>query len=268
MDEMGAAGEARVQRLVVFDYDWSLIDCNSDEAVLDLHPSLHQEMRKLRREGMQWTQLVDHMLTMLADLGVARSDILSHIAAVPVQDGMLEAVRLAHSLPNTRLAIVSDANHAFISAMLQRHCLEEVFSDVYTNEARWEAYAVAGTTTRGERLRVSAYHKGPPHDCPLCPVNMCKGSIMQQLVAKYRPEQVVYIGDGGGDFCPCARLTAADVILARASAEEAAEGRSFPLLGKLIRLADENKLAARLRPWQTGHDVYEGVRDVFLVNDS
>jgi pyridoxal phosphate phosphatase PHOSPHO2 len=258
--------EGRVQRLVVFDYDWSLIDCNSDEAVLDLHPPLHQEMHRLRREGMQWTQLVDRMLTMLADMGVTRSEILSHVAAVPVQEGMLEAVRLAHSLPNTRLAVVSDANHAFISAMLQKHCLEAVFSDVFTNEARWEAHAVPGTTTRGERLRVSAYHKGPPHDCPLCPVNMCKGSIMQQLIAKYRPEQVVYIGDGGGDFCPCAGLTAADVIFARASAEEAAGSRSFALLEKLAQLAEEDKLAAQLCPWRTGHDVYEGFREVFLLN--
>src|SRR5690606_332881 len=136
-----------------FDYDWSLINCNSDETVLDLHPALHPHMRELIKAGMQWTQLVDHMMTMLADVGVTRADVLSHIADVPVQEGMLEAVRFAHQQPNTQLAIVSDANHAFIGAMLDKHGHRDVFRDVGTNEADWEAYELSGTTTRGgERL--------------------------------------------------------------------------------------------------------------------
>lgn len=57
----------------------------------------------------------------------------------------------------------------------------------------------------------------PPHGCPLCPANLCKGAELRRLRAArgatYR--RVVYCGAGADNLCPALELVAGDVLLAR-----------------------------------------------------
>lgn len=41
--------------------------------------------------------------------------------------------------------------------------------------------------------------------------------MIEELLLKERRDCVVYVGDGGGDYCPCTKLGSMDVILARSS---------------------------------------------------
>ena len=38
---------------------------------------------------------------------------------------------------------------------------------------------------------------------------------MERLLLRHNYGQVIYLGDGAGDFCPCTRLGAQDTVLAR-----------------------------------------------------
>ena len=61
---------------------------------------------------------------------------------------------------------MSDANSYFIREILERHDLQEYFSQVHTNPAHVD--------DRGA-LRVLPFHpEDTPHGCKLCPGNMCK----------------------------------------------------------------------------------------------
>ena len=77
-----------------------------------------------------------------------------------------------------------------------------------------------GARVEGAALRVSPYQReDAPHGCALCPSNLCKGGVLDELLAQYngtRP-RIVYVGDGGGDLCPCLRLRSelGDVCCAR-----------------------------------------------------
>ena len=62
----------------------------------------------------------------------------------------------------------------------------------------------------------------------------------------------MYVGDGGGDACPCLRLSAGDVVLAREGWE----------LDK--RLKGEQP-AARVVTWATGQDLAEALRRELLT---
>eukprot|EP00639_Heterosigma_akashiwo_P018017 CAMPEP_0206399868 /NCGR_PEP_ID=MMETSP0294-20121207/25130_1 /ASSEMBLY_ACC=CAM_ASM_000327 /TAXON_ID=39354 /ORGANISM="Heterosigma akashiwo, Strain CCMP2393" /LENGTH=92 /DNA_ID=CAMNT_0053855859 /DNA_START=261 /DNA_END=535 /DNA_ORIENTATION=+ len=82
--------------LVVFDYDWSLINTNSDTYVVEaLGPELYPLFREYRDQGLGWTATMDAIMGKLHERGVTPDQIREALAAVPVQEGMLEAAALA-----------------------------------------------------------------------------------------------------------------------------------------------------------------------------
>ncbi|RHY02814.1 hypothetical protein DYB25_006261 [Aphanomyces astaci] len=102
----------------------------------------------------------------LSKLNCSKETLIDVIGRIPVQDGMLDAVHLAHER-GWEVAIVSDANTVFIDAFLNLHNLTSIITQVFTNHSAFQ----------GDTLHVTPYHPldQPPHGCPRCPTNMCKG---------------------------------------------------------------------------------------------
>lgn len=194
--------------LVVFDYDWSLVNDDSDIFVFkQLHPELLLELRD-RYMHVQWTQLIDELLVRLAEErpALTASEIRQTLARIPVQPRMLDAVRLAAEEHGARVHIVSDANTVFIQSMLEHEGIAPLVHEVHSNPAFFEA---ADDSETKNRLRVERYHGAhlEPHGCPHCQVNMCKGQILDETRAQQVFTHVLYVGDGKGDFCPATRLS-------------------------------------------------------------
>jgi pyridoxal phosphate phosphatase PHOSPHO2 len=66
--------------------------------------------------------------------------------------------------------VVSDANTFFIETILKHFGIRECFSEINTNP---------GYVDEEGRLKILPYHdlNKPPHQCNLCPPNMCKVCI-------------------------------------------------------------------------------------------
>ena len=81
---------------------------------------------------------------------------------------------------------------------------------------------------------------------------------------------MVYIGDGGGDFCPCTRLTASDVVFARRHYPKS--DKVAPLLAKIQKsgqfIVEQNRLPQRPSDTQNGRvDVVDRRPFVFVWDD-
>ena len=167
--------------------------------------------------SLQWTQRCDRAAVslQLRD-AVSVRDITAAFADIPCFRENVEAIRQLH-LRGVAQYIVSDANVVFIHAFLEAHKdLAQCFTGVVSNkawlQARGEAHQdalqwfenfepiqnhtdsdstaapvpaeplTAGngateTAALSHRvLRIAAYHE---HSCDICPVNMCKGSILR-----------------------------------------------------------------------------------------
>ncbi|CAM9662140.1 unnamed protein product, partial [Discosporangium mesarthrocarpum] len=154
-----------------------------------------------------------HFLPLHCNHKVTEAEIRLSMAQLPVQSMMFDAACLA-SKAGAEQAIVSDANEVFINNVLSHHGLNPLFNQgVHTN---------GGAFTEDGRLDVHPYCPvDAPHGCNLCPPNMCKGSIVDGLLrgssgkAERIFDTVIYVGDGGGDFCPTLRLRERDLVLAR-----------------------------------------------------
>ncbi|OZJ05767.1 hypothetical protein BZG36_01326 [Bifiguratus adelaidae] len=126
---MPAAVDKLPRVLAVFDFDWSLINHDSDYWVVNgLAPEVWEETHALSQAGGQWTDLMDRALGRMHQLGITREQIEQRLDDVPVHPGLLKTVELLSSMtPPADLFILSDANTAFIDRILRSYKIRHLF---------------------------------------------------------------------------------------------------------------------------------------------
>jgi len=225
--------------LVVFDFDHTVVEVNSDPAaILGVDAEHREEHEALLREAGsrgEWTQGMDAALRRVADHGRTQEDIRDVLRGVGLTepgDVMLGALQRLASHPGTDLRIVSDANTVFIDEILSAHRIRDAFSAVVSNPASWVPH------NTGTRLRVTPFHGAPStsgpddddldapgrsertaadaggglrpaHTCPRCPRNLCKGEVVTSWLCERAWTSITYVGDGRNDVCPSLLLPAA-----------------------------------------------------------
>jgi pyridoxal phosphate phosphatase PHOSPHO2 len=96
----------------------------------------------------------------------------------------------------------------------------------------------------------------PQHECiHPCNVNICKGKELDDMMQRYKPKKMAYIGDGKNDFCPATRLKESDVFFMR-------DGRG--LESYLVSEPQQtNKLISKKIHWVEPNTVLENILDFF-----
>ncbi|CAA6666101.1 unnamed protein product [Spirodela intermedia] len=182
--------------VVVFDFDKTIIDCDSDNWVVDELGAT--ELFESLLPTMPWNSLMDRMMVELHAMGKSIEDIA-------------DVLKRALWTLTCELKVVSDANLFFIETILEHHGLLSFFSEINTNPSYVDEEG---------KLRISPYHdfKQSSHGCPLCPPNMCKSMILERMSASVSAsgkKRFIYLGDGKGDYCPSLRLTDEDFVMPR-----------------------------------------------------
>ncbi|KAG8495548.1 hypothetical protein CXB51_013361 [Gossypium anomalum] len=175
--------------VVVFDFDRTLIDGDSDSWVvteMGLSDLFHQ-----LRSTLPWNSLMDRMMKELHSRGETTDDIAECLKKTPVHPRIAAAIKAAHAF-GCDLRILSDANQFFIEKILEHHDLLGCFSKIYTNPTFVDEEG---------RLRIFPYHDSTlsPHGCSLCPSNLCKGQVLNNVQAsapESERQNFIYLGDG------------------------------------------------------------------------
>ncbi|KAI0768371.1 phosphatase phospho-type [Irpex lacteus] len=192
------------RQLVVFDFDWSLADQDSDRWIFEvLAPDLRRKMKNLKEE-VQWTDLVAQSLRELHARGGTREDIEGALKIMPFHPAMKRAVLKAkeRASPKSTFLCLSNANSVFIPTILKERGLETLFDEIITNPAEWDESGLL-------KVRRRVDPSGPQHSCRVgCNPNMCKGEELDAFIARHQPafDRIIYIGDGSNDFCPILRM--------------------------------------------------------------
>ncbi|KAG0316088.1 hypothetical protein BGZ99_007044 [Dissophora globulifera] len=210
------------KRLVVFDFDWTLIEADTDIWVIQGQGGEVARQQEALYGTMQWTDLQDQLLGQLYDQGITRQDLETSLRGIPFAPEMAAALRLIKS-QGAELCIISDSNSFYIDTVLKNHGLDQLFSKIITNPCHFD------TDGRPHVTRLHGLDQ-PPHHCTMpCNVNLCKGRELQKLMDSQTWDQVIYMGDSTNDFCPSTRLAAhTDVVLARANMLLEKEIKSHP----------------------------------------
>ncbi|GMI91776.1 phosphoethanolamine/phosphocholine phosphatase 1 [Hibiscus trionum] len=229
--------------VVVFDFDKTIIDCDSDNWVVDELGAT--ELFEQLLPTMPWNSLMVRMMEELHSQGTRIEDIVAVLKRTPIHPRIIEAIKSAYAL-GCDLKIVSDANTFFIEKILEHRGLKECFSEIHTNPSFVDEEG---------RLRIFPHHDftKSSHGCvhPSCPPNMCKGTVIQKIQASLSMEDhkktIIYLGDGLGDFCPSLKLGDGDYVMPR---------KGFPVWDLICK--NRNLIKAGICEWSNG-DGFEQV---------
>ncbi|KAK8853277.1 hypothetical protein IAR55_003981 [Kwoniella newhampshirensis] len=213
------------KQLIVFDFDWSFVDQDTDRWVFEV---LSTELRRLLQTrkagdgtGMQCTpDVVNDTMKDLYERGFKREQILEALRILPFHPAMRRAVTsLKGRNADTTFLCLSNSNEIYISTILEKHNLSDLFAAIITNPARWSPSAP-------DHLLIDRRHPAslPPHGCTVgCLANMCKGAELDDYLAeqggKDSFDKIVYVGDGENDFCPLLRMRKGDLACVRKGLE-------------------------------------------------
>ncbi|KAF8236543.1 hypothetical protein L208DRAFT_1450992 [Tricholoma matsutake] len=229
------------RQLVVFDFDWSLADQDSDRWIFEvLAPDIRRKMKTEHAE-IQWTDLVSKSLREAHARGITRDDIEHALEIMPFHPAMVRGVSKLKEAGKTTFFCLSNANEVFINTILKSKKLETLFEEIVTNPAEWDASGLL-------KLRRRVDPSGPQHNCTVgCSPNMCKGEELDAFLARHGPtyDRIIYVGDGTNDYCPALHLRSQDLLLCR----------SFRGLQK--RIAKEGGLRCQVQYWVGAWEVEE-----------
>ncbi|EJT48444.1 hypothetical protein A1Q1_02576 [Trichosporon asahii var. asahii CBS 2479] len=247
-----------VKNLVVFDFDWSFVDQDTDRWVFEvLDTKLRRKLQDRKSAGSQCmpdvvsagnalsergrrrrqerehlgtthplpltarpvSQRADHSDETMQDLfnaGYKKDQVLDALRQLPVHPAMKRAVTNLKNRGETTFLCLSNSNEVYIGTILEKHGLTDLFDQVITNPAKW----VGDRLHIGRRLPAD----GPQHGCTVgCLPNMCKGDELDAWLeahgGKDSFDKIVYVGDGGNDFCPLLRMREGDLGLVRKNYE-------------------------------------------------
>ncbi|XP_077555265.1 pyridoxal phosphate phosphatase PHOSPHO2-like isoform X2 [Haemaphysalis longicornis] len=227
------------KHLVVFDFDFTIIDDNSDVYIQKLAPNgeLPPEIKEPYNQN-GWTPFMRGVFHFLYDSQVQPDDILDCLLEIKFVDGIIDLLKQLHKTGVFELIIISDSNSVFIEHIMQASGVRPLVHEIFTNYAFFDANGC---------LQISEYHM--QNWCKLSSVNLCKGSIMEEYLERRRKQgvhfdTVSYVGDGNNDLCPSLRLRPCDFIFARAGYK----------LAKILN-KDPDRAKAKLHIWHTGLDI-------------
>nr|KAJ3422472.1 hypothetical protein HK105_007899 [Polyrhizophydium stewartii] len=217
--------------LFAFDFDYTIVDEDSDYYVFQqLGPEQQRKMRELYATGAYtWTDLVDMLLGELHSNGVTEAQLRALLPSIPFNPAMHTALELA-SAQGHEIVVISDANTVYIDEIAVAKGFRHTIQSIITNKGEFDETG---------RLRITRHTTHPPHGCPRCAANLCKGKELLEYVAARGPfDRIVYLGDGKNDFCPGTKL---------------APGRALEQM--LLDPQHRAEVAAAVEFWDTSDDV-------------
>lgn len=221
--------------MVVFDFDHTLVDGNTDTWIT----KLCEDVKKLQsNKYLCWTDRMANVFRALHVKKFTKVDFEQCLQSIPFTEGMKELLSFIAS-QNIDCIIVSDSNSYFIEYLLEFANLLDFVKEIHTNPAKW---------TDPQLLTIQHYHA---HNCSQCPVNMCKGDILQSSIGDSSDRTVLYVGDGRNDYCPTQRMKPSDYVFAR-------EGYS---LLKLLK-QNEKTTVPTVIAWKTGFDILVEIKKI------
>ncbi|KAK2853457.1 hypothetical protein Q5P01_006118 [Channa striata] len=237
--------------LMVFDFDHTVVDDNSDTWVVRCLPDrkLPESVKNSYRKG-HWTEFMGRVMNYIGEQEVSPDKIRNVMETIPFTAGMTDLLTFILENKSTiDCIVISDSNTMFIDWILRAAGLHTAVDHVFTNPAKFNELGC---------MEVRCYHS---HDCNRCPINLCKKKVLELYLSEKSDkgveyEQIFYVGDGGNDLCPTSCLRGHDVVMPR-------RGYTLErLLAKLDEQEEDASLRAKVIVWSSGTEILQELKAV------
>jgi len=246
-EESTTSSLSSVDLLFVWDFDWTLVNCNSDEFIPAAFLGTDETERRLRlaisiHGPTKWHDCIANIVNQCMDecggddccnyddddvdgKVIKVLDVAAKMPYLTNVVGSLKDINDCKSL-STGQVVISDGNNSFIGAFMKDVGIEHYFTHgIETNIGVWTRSKKDTADDAEHKTTFSVVHQSSKyggHSCKTCPPNLCKSQVLLDILNRTssgttaaRP-RVVYVGDGSNDACPALNVLGPnDVLLAR-----------------------------------------------------
>ncbi|CAF0909818.1 unnamed protein product [Didymodactylos carnosus] len=232
--------------LCVCDFDHTIVDQNTDIVVTKFIPEGEKQSIVFDKKPQCWTYHMEQLFQYFQTIGIKKSDYIRCMQQMQLTEHFKELLLYLSKI--STLIIVSDSNQLFIDTILKHNGLDHVFQDIFTNPASYDE--------NKECLLIQPYGRLDEKSCNTCPINMCKGEIIDNYRKTFfsstnnQLEQniVIFIGDGHNDVCAAKSLKKNDLVCARQGYKMAVELKQY-------MLNNSGFINASYMEWNNGKDI-------------
>lgn len=241
----------KIPILLVFDLDHTIINLNTDMELVNLMKKRNPEKVKERKHQDNWSLYMHNIFEIFHQQNFQVEEIKKIINSLELNKGFKELFEFINLKKESfEVIIFSGCNTIFVEWVIKNHKIDHIIRKFYSNKAE---------ITNEGRINVDKTHE---HDCENCEVSQCKQRLFKDYLTERSNEfvefeEIVFIGDGGNDFCLAKFLKGSNLVCYR-------EGY---VLERLIDKFTENgnkEFTCDLLKWNDGFEIIEKIKNILV----
>lgn len=233
--------------LLIFDFDETIMDKDSIYEMARMTLSDEEYKKVMEIDNYDYYDAFNYFFKKEKEIGLSLADMHSNLEKLALSPKIKELFDyIRENKSKYDLLILSGDINYDIKYILKHHNFLDLFKDIIANREEIQ-------DENAEQL-IYVPRDQFPHSCDLCISSQCKGLELEKYLKDKKYDKILFICDGGNDFCPAKNvLGKRDIVFPR-------EGHRFL---KRIEIEDlKNDLKCEIVPWKTGEDIIKRLKEI------
>lgn len=225
--------------LVIFDFDKTLIKCESYDELLGLIKD-SETIKKAKESCISWIDFNDKLCHNLKAEGINIKDIKKHLEKLELNDNVKELLEYLRSkIDSFKTIILSGSMNIIIKWVLEYNGFPDLVSEIHSHQA---------TNDDEEYLKFIHCER---RSCDICQFHLCKATFLTEITTKESFKRIIYVGDGLNDYCAAIMLKNCDTLFPR---------KDYKLYQKLYEENGISNLQCQVIAWDNAMVILEHIK--------
>lgn len=247
---MSSAEEESKKNLLIFDFDETLVDQDSEYEVANMTLSKEEYHKIVEMDKIDYYDTFNYFFKRIKEMGLTLQDYNKKLEQLELSPKMKELFAyLRENKSKYEMIILSGDIDYSIKYVLKYHGFLDLFDDFILNRCEVQG-------DNAEKL-IFVPRDQFPHDCNLCISSQCKGLELKKYLEKNsrkKYDKIIFVCDGGNDFCPSKKILGkGDIVFPRVD---------HGLYKKLFEKNLKNELVCDVYPWKSADEIISKLKEL------
>ena len=230
------------KKLVVFDFDCTIINVDSERTQFPLLPEevYTTTLEKFNASPYNWIDFMNSIYAQFKKFHITLEDIKNVLDSIELTPGMETLLNfLRDHKEEYEPVIISNASSFNLDYILTKKGYKDIFKKIMCNKSKLDNDGMV------------YIFKNPAHNCDKCNPCRCKAKNLNDFLGannRRNYEKIYFICDGSNDFCLAKQLESSDCVFPR---------KDYAFCSILLDPEQKEKLKCEVRPFEDASSIVD-----------